>query len=134
MIVGFSITSLNAEKHSGKQGDLNINYRSNVAGVEEADVPAIDEPIARISFEMGIAYTLDEDEVATLDFDGTVLWQKDADDIIAAWEDDESLDDAVSAAVTNHIFRKCLTQAVGLADALELPSPVPMPRVAQQQN
>lgn len=134
MIVGFSIKRLNAEKHSGKRGEFNINYHSSITDVEEADVPAIDDPIARISFELGVSYQLEDgdEEVATLDFEGTVLWQKDADDVLSHWDEEGTLEENVRAAVTNHLFRKCLTQAVGLADALELPSPVPMPRVAQQ--
>ncbi|MDY6765822.1 MAG: hypothetical protein SVW77_00485 [Candidatus Nanohaloarchaea archaeon] len=132
MIVGFSIDSIDAEKHGMKGGETNINYSSSITDVEKADVASIDEEIARVSFEFGLAYQQSGDEVAEMSFTGNVLWQGD-DGLVDAWEDDESVDEDVGAAITNHIYRKCLTRAVGMADALELPSPVPMPRVDPNQ-
>lgn len=132
MIVGFSIRTLNAERKSAGQGETGINYHSDITDVEEAEVPAFDDPLARISFELTITYTVDDEDAADIEFEGTVLWQKDADEVLAAWEEEDGLPEGVASTVTNHIFRKCLTQAVPIADALDLPSPVPMPRVAQQ--
>ncbi|MDY6773928.1 MAG: hypothetical protein SVS85_01910 [Candidatus Nanohaloarchaea archaeon] len=131
MIVGFSIGSMEAEKHEMKGGETNVNYSSSITDVEEAEVSSIDESIARISFELDIEYMQDEEEVAEMEFEGRVLWQGNAEQVIEDWEEDEEIDEDVAAAVTNHIYRKCLTRAVGMADALELPSPVPMPRVEQ---
>ncbi|MFB6265884.1 MAG: hypothetical protein ABEI07_02255 [Candidatus Nanohaloarchaea archaeon] len=131
MIVGFSIREMEAEKKDSKQGEMNVNYSSRITDVEEAEVPAIDEAVARVSFEIGIDYVQDDTEVADMEFEGTVLWQGDAEQLIEKWEEEEELDEDVAATVTNHVYRKCLTRAVGMADALELPSPVPMPRVQQ---
>ncbi|MDY6768509.1 MAG: hypothetical protein SVW02_00160 [Candidatus Nanohaloarchaea archaeon] len=132
MIVGFSIGSIDAEKMDMKGGETNINYSSSITDVEEAEVSSIDDDIARISFDFGLVYQQGGDEVADMSFTGDVLWQGD-DGLVDAWEEDESIDDDVAAAITNHIYRKCLTRAVGMADALELPSPVPMPRVTPNQ-
>lgn len=131
MIVGFSIKQVNAEKHSGKQGDIDINHAFDITSVEEAEVPAIDEPIARIGFDMDVTYTQDGEDVANMGFAGTVLWQGDAEDVISHWDEEEELTGTVATAVTNHILRKCVTQAVSMADALDIPSPIPMPRVNQ---
>lgn len=130
MIVGFSIRKMAAERHTAKQGELGINYSADITDVEEAEVPAFDDPVARIHFDIDIAYTQDEEDVAEMAFTGTVLWQGDAEDLIDGWEAEEGLPDNVGAVVTNHVFRKCLTKAVGMADALDLPSPVPMPQVS----
>ncbi|MDY6769273.1 MAG: hypothetical protein SVW02_04165 [Candidatus Nanohaloarchaea archaeon] len=129
MLVGFSIDSIEAGKETMKGGETNVNYSSNITGVEEADVPSIDDTIARISFELGLTYQQQGEDVADMSFEGNVLWRDDAEDLIEAWSEDEEIDGDVAAQVTNHIYRKCLTRAVGMADALELPSPVPMPRV-----
>lgn len=133
MIVGFSITSMNAEKHAARQRDLNVSYTHKITDVEEAEVPAIDEPIARVHFTLDASYQQDEDPVADMNFEGTLLWQGDAESVVTAWEEDEALDEQIGAAITNHLYRKCLTQAVVLADTLDLPSPVPMPRIGQQR-
>ncbi|MDY6776758.1 MAG: hypothetical protein SVQ76_01470 [Candidatus Nanohaloarchaea archaeon] len=129
MIVGFSIKRMESEKLGAKQGEMNVNYSSRITDVEDADVPAIEEKVARVSFEMSIDYVQGDENVAEMDFEGTVLWQKDAEEVIEKWKEDEDLDENVAATVTNHIYRKCLTRAVSMADALELPSPVPMPQV-----
>ncbi|MCJ7478628.1 MAG: hypothetical protein MUP63_00425 [Candidatus Nanohaloarchaeota archaeon QJJ-7] len=129
MIVGFSITRMEAEKDEMKGGDTNVNYRSSLTEVEEATVSSIEEDIARISFELGIEYQQDDEEVAEMQFEGRVLWQGDAGEVIENWDENEDIEEDVAATVTNHVYRKCLTRAVGMADALELPSPVPMPRV-----
>ncbi len=130
MIVGFSITEMAAEKHAAKQGELGINYNADITDVEEAEVPAFDEPLARIHFDMGIDYTQGDDTVAEMSFSGTVLWQGDAAELIDTWAEEEGLPGDVGSVVTNRIFRKCLTKGVGMADALDLPSPVPMPQVS----
>lgn len=131
MIVGFSLEHAEADKKQAKQGELNINYRHDVTGVEEASVSAINDPVARIRFSFKITYRQNEEDVATINFDGNVLWQQNAEQVIETWDESGELDDQVSTAVANHIFRKCLTQAVGLADSLDMPSPVPMPKVGQ---
>lgn len=132
MIVGFSLRHIEADTQEANQGNMNINYTHTVDSIEEADVPAFDETIARVTFTFNISYEQDHESVADINFEGTVLWQKNAEDLIEQWQDDETIDDTVNATLTNHIFRKCLTQAVGLADSLELPSPVPMPQVGGQ--
>ncbi|MDY6761458.1 MAG: hypothetical protein SVY41_00245 [Candidatus Nanohaloarchaea archaeon] len=132
MIVGFSIGSIDAEKMGMKGGETNINYSSNLTDVQDAEVSSIDDEIARVSFEFGLTYQQSGDDVAEMSFTGDVLWQG-GDGLVEAWEEDETIDDDVAAAVTNHVYRKCLTRAVGMADALELPSPVPMPRVNPNQ-
>ena len=133
MIVGFSITKMNAEKHAAKQRDLNVNYTHKITDVETAEVPAIDKPIARVHFTLDASYTQNEEPVADMGFEGTLLWQGDAEDLVSTWDEEDTIDDEVAAAITNHLYRKCLTQAVSLADTLDLPSPVPMPRIGQQQ-
>lgn len=133
MIVGFSLQEINAERKAARQGNLNVNFGSSIKDVEETQVTGLDETVARITFLFPITYQQQEEDVAEIRFKGTVLWQKDVEDVLEHWEENEALEDQVSMAVTNHIIRKCLSQAVGLADSLELPSPVPMPKVQQQQ-
>ncbi|MDY6769955.1 MAG: hypothetical protein SVU88_03200 [Candidatus Nanohaloarchaea archaeon] len=134
MIVGFSIDRMDAQKDGLQGGETDINYSSGLTDVEDAEVASLDETVARISFELALQYQQDGDDVADMSFEGSVLWRgDDAEDLIEQYEEDEDIDDEVAAQVTNHIYRKCLTRAVGMADALELPSPVPMPRVDLSQ-
>ncbi len=131
MIIGFSLDHVEAEKQTPGDGKLNINYNSTVEDVTKATVSSLDATVARITFDFPITYQQGDTDVAEIRFSGAVLWQQNAEDVIDQWDEDETLDQDVLDAVTNHVFRKCLTHAVGLADSLDLPSPVPMPRVNQ---
>lgn len=129
MIVGFSLEHAEADKQSFSGGNFNINYRHTIAAVEEADIDAVQDTVARIRFTFEVSYQREADTLAAIEFEGIALWQDDADTVIEQWDENEEMPEDVSNAVANHIYRKCLTQAVGLADALELPSPVPMPQM-----
>lgn len=129
MIVGFSLDRAEAQKHESGQGNVNINHRHRIEDVDAATVNAVDDAVARIRFTFQVRYQQQDTTLADINFDGSVLWQQQNGDIVAAWDEQEELPDDVSKAVANHIYRKCLTQAVGLADSLELPSPVPMPQM-----
>lgn len=134
MIVGFSLQDLEAHTYSPKRGDMNINYSHKITDVAEADVPAIDDDVARVHFTFNITYQKDGEDVADIAFDGTLLWQKDSEAVIEHWEENEALPEDVTPVVANYIFRKGLTQAVYLADTLDLPSPVPMPTIRGKQQ
>jgi len=129
MIVGFSLQHAEADKESVSGGNFNISYRHRIEAVEQADIDAVTETVARVRFTFQVTYQDGDATAADIGFDGVVLWQDDADAVIDHWNDAAELPENVSNAVANHIYRKCLTQAVGLADALELPSPVPMPQI-----
>lgn len=131
MIVGFSLDHMEADKDSAVNGEVNVNYSHTITDIEATDVAAFDDPVAKITFAFGITYGTNDNTLATLDFGGTVLVQDDTDQIIEQWEDDETIDEQVAATVANHVYRKCLTQGVHMADSLDLPSPVPMPQIGQ---
>jgi hypothetical protein len=44
------------------------------------------------------------------------------------------LPESVNIEVLNHLFRQCLLKAANMADDLQLPPPLAMPRVAPKQK
>lgn len=132
MIIGFSLDHMEAEKTAPPSSGVNVNFTHAIEDVQTAEIPTFDDPVARITFSLDIVYQQEEEDIGSLGFGGALLWQKDADAVIEKWDEDKALDEAVATAVANRIYRKCLTHAVGIADSLELPPPVPMPRIGQK--
>jgi hypothetical protein len=132
MIVGFNIESLNGERSDKAQGNLQVNYNPVIQSVESATVPSFDQDVARIDFTFTVQYLVDENaEVASIELEGNVLWNGDTEAIVNEWEENNQLADDIQAPLMNDLYRKCLSQAVGVSDTLNLLPPIPTPRVDQ---
>ena len=129
MIVGFNIEALEASKGEGARGDLQVQYRPKIENVEEATVSAIEGDVARIDFTFQVNYNTGDETAATIEMEGNVLWKGGVEELLEQWEDDESLPEKIEAPLMNDLYRKCLSQAVGISDTLGLLPPIPTPRV-----
>lgn len=132
MIVGFNVDSLSADKkESAPQGNLQVNYNPEITGVESANVNAIDGVVAKINFSFTVEYTVGDATAADIVLEGNVLWNGNAEEVIDAWEEDGTLPENVNTPLMNDLYRKCISQSVGVADTLGLIPPVPTPRIDQ---
>lgn len=132
MIVGFNIDSLDANKNEGAaQGSLQVNYSPKIDSIEKATVNAFDDEVAKIDFTFRVSYTVGGTEAAHIELSGNVLWKGDTEEVVETWEEDESLPEKVNAPLMNDLYRKCLSQSVGIADTLGLLPPIPTPTVDQ---
>lgn len=130
MIVGFNIDSLNAEKKEGAaQGQLQVNYSPEIESIEEATVNAFDDEVAKIDFKFTVSYDVQETTGAEIVMEGNILWKGGLEEILESWEEDEQLPEEVQAPLMNDLYRKCISQAVGVADTLGLLPPIPTPRI-----
>lgn len=130
MIVGFNVESLNADKKSStKRGDIQVNYHPQILNVERANVSAIDEEVAKIEFKFTVDYSVGESSAAEIVLEGNVLWNGHLEEIMESWEEDEELPEKINKALMNDLYRKCISQSVGVADTLGLLPPVPTPRI-----
>lgn len=131
MLVGFSLDSLDAEKETNPTGELNVNFSHKITDVEEADLSSFSEKVARISFKFKIGYASSSNHVAKIEFTGRALWKGELERIVKSWEEDDKLDPEMKIDFLNRLYKKILTQGVIIADTLNLPSPVPMPKLGQ---
>lgn len=130
MIVGFNVDSLNAEKNKGvPKGNLQVNYSPKIESVETATVRSFDDEVARINFVFTVNYNVGKETGAKIELKGNVLWNGDTEEIMESWEEDESLPDDVRVPLMNDLYRKCISQSVGVADTLGLLPPIPTPRI-----
>ena len=130
MIVGFNIDSLNAEKFEGaSQGNLEVNYSPKIKEVERTAVNAFEDEVVKIEFDFTVSYNVGEDVAAEIVLEGNILWKGQLDEITEEWEENEQLPEKVQAPLMNDLYRRSLSQAVGIADTLGLLPPIPTPRV-----
>jgi hypothetical protein len=129
MIVGFNIDSLDANKTEKARGNLQINYRPKIEDVEKATVNAFDDEVARIEFTFTVDYQSNGESAAQILMEGNVLWKGNTDELVEKWEEDETLHESVEAPLMNDLYRKLLSEAVGVANTLSLLPPIPTPQV-----
>jgi len=129
MIVGFNIDSLDASKESSAQGNLQVNYTPKITEVESVKVNAFDEEVARINYDFKVGYNAGGSEAARINMSGNVLWKGQLDEIMDSWEEDEELPEDVQVPLMNELYRKLLSESVGVANSLGLLPPIPTPKV-----
>ncbi len=78
-------------------------------------------------------FSKDGDKIASILIGGRAIF-KDKDkvlkDILKTWEKDRKIDPNVMTEVTNVILIKAQMEAIVLAKEINLPSPIPMPRIS----
>ena len=129
MIVGLNIESIDADKGKGANGDIQVNYQPEITGVKEANVDAIDDKVARIDFSFAVNYMAGGEKAAHITMEGHVLWRGGAEKVVESWEEDNKLPEEVNAPLMNEMYRKLLSEAVGVANTLNLLPPIPTPKV-----
>ncbi len=129
MIVGFNVTDLEASQEENVQGDLQINYTPEIKSVEKTSVNAFDEEVAKIYYSFSVDYEADGEIGAQIKLSGNVLWKGNTDEIVEAWDENQQLPEKINAPLMNDMYRKLISEAVGVADTLNLLPPVPTPQV-----
>jgi len=131
MIVGFNIDSIEAEKGNGTNENIQVNYAPKIKEVTEQTVNAIDEPVAKIDFEFSVNYMTGDTQAAQIQMNGHILWKNQLDEIMEEWEENQKLPENVNTPLMNEMYKKLLSEAVGVADTLNLLPPIPTPTVDQ---
>lgn len=135
MIVGFSIRKMEAEREENAgQGNVQVSYAPELTGVSEREVAAFEDKIAAIDFSFTITFKREKEEFAHVSLEGEVLWKGNVEELLDSWQDKEALPRDMYESFMNNLYRRCLTRAVSTAETLNLPSPIPMPRVRKKKS
>ncbi len=138
MIVGFGFTKLSAERNEAAKGKIDINNNVTIKNVEEADISLgkNNQSVIKFLFEFTSKY---EPNVGNILFEGELLYMDDAKktkEILASWKKDKKVPKELMAGLLNTILTKCNIQALILSQEINLPAPIPLPKVqiAQQEK
>ncbi len=105
-----------------KQGVKVLDVSKANANVQESD-------ILRVAFDYLCSY---EPKVGFLNIRGNMFIlvdKKSGDKILENWKDKKSLPKDVLEFVINVVLQRCTIDAINFAQKLNLPSPVPLPKV-----
>ena len=131
MIAGFNFTKLIAEKKAVVKGKVNVNNNVAIKNVENADLSLGKQKqnALKFTFEFTSKY---EPAIGDITFEGEILFieePKAVKDILASWKKDKKIDKEVMMALLNTVLAKCNIQALILSQEINLPPPIPLPRV-----
>ena len=138
MIVGFGFTKLSAEKKEKPKGKIDINNNVSIKDIVEDSFSfgKDKQNIIKFIFEFTSAY---EPSVGSILFEGELLYleePKKIKEIMSSWKKDKKIEKELMAVLLNTILSKCNVQALILSQDVNLPPPIPLPKVqmAQQQE
>ena len=139
MIVGFGFKKLSAERNESAKGKIDINNNVTIKEVQQDNLSLgkDKQDVLKFIFEFTSKY---EPSVGTILFEGELLYmeeQKKVKEILASWKKDKKVPKELMAGLLNAILSKCNIQALILSQEVNLPPPIPMPKVQisqQEQN
>jgi len=120
------------EKDAG-QGNVQVNYSPELTGVTDKKIAAFEDKIAAIDFSFTITFSQDKQQFAHISLKGELMWKGNLEELLDSWQDKEAVPKEIYEPLMNNLYRRCLTRAVSTAETLNLPSPIPMPRVRRKK-
>lgn len=130
-IVGFEFTHINVEKKDTAKGKINISNNVGITDIKKGDLTVgnTKQPGLKFLFSYKSKY---EPEFASIELQGHVHYltnEKDAKEILDAWTKDKRVAKNVAEQIVNAILTKSNVQSIILSNTVNLPPPVPMPKV-----
>ncbi|MEM7815773.1 MAG: hypothetical protein QXN71_01495 [Candidatus Aenigmatarchaeota archaeon] len=132
-IIGMKLDSLEGKREkNAPKGEIKVNSTPRIVSVKQIDLPAIGKKVISLNFEFVTTYSPD---IGQVKINGELLYTGENNlKIIKQWQSKKMLPENVNIEVLNHLFRSCLLKVANIADDLQLPPPLAMPRVAPKQK
>jgi len=133
-VVGFGFTKINVERKNKVTGKVEIKNNAAINSVEKEELTLGD--IKQDALKFGFSFTVKyEPDMANIILEGEVLWVEKKEGIDAAikqWKKEKKIKPEIMTPVLNAVLQKSNMQALILAKELNLPPPIPLPRVNMQ--
>ena len=130
-IVGFEFSKIEVSKKDVASGNINIGNNIAITDVVKNDlkIGGNKQAGAKFLFEYKSTY---EPDYAKIILGGSIMYltdEKSAADLIEEWKGKKKIKKEIAEAIVNSILTKCNIQSILLANTVNLPPPVPMPKV-----
>jgi len=132
-VIGYNISSIQAERRNAQAKKIDISSTPRINSVIERDLtfPARQSALA-IGFEFKTTYNPD---IGQIKFVGELLYSdKNNKKILDFWNKKSKLPEQVDIEIKNFLFRKCLTLGIGISENLQLPPPIMFPVLSQKKD
>ncbi len=132
-IIGLNFNKIEAKKEGGAaQQEVKVNSTPMISSVKEVTVPNLTKKALSIGFEFLTRY---DPGFASVTIQGNLMYLTDKNKpIVDEFEKNKKLPEKASLEILNYLFRHCLLKASILADDLQLPPPMPMPKITPKKK
>ncbi|MGM5483311.1 MAG: hypothetical protein ACQER9_00150 [Nanobdellota archaeon] len=130
-VIGFNFNKISVERTGSKKGKLNISNNVGISDVSEEKVPFSNDKnkCIKVVFKFESKY---EPSVATINLEGEIMYMlppEKIDAIMAEWKKDKKIPKDFIQPVMNAILSRSNVEALVLSKEMNLPSPIPLPKV-----
>ncbi len=130
-IVGFEFTKINVQKQEQATGKINISNNVGIVDIKKSDLQLGKTKQSGIKFIFEYK-SLYEPKFASIELGGLIMYLTDeasAKEIIDGWQKEKKIKKDIAEKIINSILTKCNIQSIILSNTVNLPPPVPMPKV-----
>lgn len=133
-IAGFGFTKMSAERKESKGTNIKVENNVSIKSVEEIDLGLAkqSQKSLKFSFEFKAKF---EPDFGEINLAGEVLLVEDdkkAKEILKEWKKEKKVSKDILPVILNAVLHKCNIQAILLSREVNLPSPIPLPKVNYQ--
>lgn len=131
-ILNINFTAINAERKGVPKGKLNVNNNIKLEKVERANIGLQKDRVA-LKFNFKFTTKFDPD-IASMELKGELMAlgeKEQAERILKEWEESKKVKKEDLTNLLNNIMNKCSLEVILLSRELDLPSPIPLPRIKQ---
>jgi len=135
-VVSFNFTKIEAEKKEAGKGKVNINNNVTIEKVEEKDLSLGNQKQKVLNFTFKFTSKYDPD-FGMIKLAGSVLYMEESKkvkEILDGWKKDKKLPKELMTKILNVVLNKSNVQALILSDQVNLPPPIPLPKVQSEQK
>lgn len=130
-VVGLQFSKINVEKHKPAQGKVSVNNNVALKDVEKTELKfgtAVQDAL-NFTFEFTAAY---EPKIATILIEGNLTYfdkPEAVKKLHEGWKKDKKVPPEVMTPILNSILTRCNVEALLLSREINLPPPIPLPKV-----
>ncbi len=134
-VIGMQFEKIVIEKLNPLKGKVTVNNNVALEKVEKFEVPVgnAKQLTARFHFSFSANY---EPKIAVISLKGFLTYfdkKEVLEELEKAWKKDKKIDKNIMESVLNTILGKCNIEALILAREVNLPPPIPLPKVTVKQ-
>lgn len=131
-VIGFSFSKFDCEKKAvSVTGGIEIKHNISIKSVEKTslNVGGKKNDVLKVIFSFDVLYG---SGLGKVNVEGDVVYADTPeiiDETMKQWDADKKLTSIVSEVVLKFIYNKATVKVLDLADSLNLPSPIPLPKI-----
>lgn len=129
-VIGFNFNKMLIEKKNPVKGKVSINNNVGITDLEETKLNInTNKKALKLNFEFTSSY---DPNVGKISLKGEVIYLIDkdkAEEVLKNWKKNNKIEKDVMTDVLNNVLTKCNVQALILSKDMNLPPPIPLPKV-----